>query len=430
MTTPFVLLSLDWIRSKDPRTSLGHASLLANLAANGIETVGVRRAVNAADYDLHELELELFRMNPDFLGIGVYVWNDGDVRRLLRGLRGRGWVGEVILGGPQISHAPTGIATLYPEAEHFIRGPGEKALVGVLSALFRGEDPGPIAGYLHRDQLDTCSQAKADLSELPSPYLLGVLPVTPFVRWETQRGCRYACSFCQHREAGKNQPKGMFELGRIRAEIDLFCAQGAEDIAILDPIFPDNPAAPQILGYFREKGFTGRISIQCRFETLSDELLDATRGLDVRLEFGLQTVADSEMRAIGRMNNLKTVAKRIGELNARGLCYEVSLIYGLPTQTLASFQATLTWCEAHRVQKVVAWPLMLLRGTPLDTRRSFWALQENGDAIPLVVSSSTFTEEEWAEMARIGGNLPERPADVWRSPGAPPTSPVAPYRAA
>jgi radical SAM superfamily enzyme YgiQ (UPF0313 family) len=430
MTTPFVLLSLDWIRSKDPRTSLGHASLLANLSVHGIETVEVRRAVNAPDYDLRSLEQMLFALNPWFLGIGVYIWNEADVGKLLRGLRARGWAGEVILGGPQISHAPAGVAALYPEAEHFIRGPGENALVSLMSALLRGETPEPIAGYLHRDQLDTCSQAKVELTELPSPYLMGVLPVTPFIRWETQRGCRYACTFCQHREAGKIHLKSTFDQSRIRAEIDLFCAQGARDIAILDPIFPDNPEAPQILNYFREKGFTGRISIQCRFETLSDALLDATRDLDVRLEFGLQTVAETEMRAIGRMNNLNRVAERIGEVNARGLTYEVSLIYGLPTQTLASFQATLAWCEAHKVQKVVAWPLMLLRGTPLEKRRAQWALQENRDPIPLVVASSTFTEQEWAEMAQIGGNLPERPATLGPSPGRSPIGVVRPYRAA
>lgn len=399
------LLSLDWLRDKDPRVSLGHGSLLARLhQVGGIEVLPIRRAVNALDFDQNEVLRAVVEATRDVatdLAIGVYVWNDEVVRWLIQELRQCGFAGRIILGGPQVSYAPAGIAETYPEADVLIRGYGEDALAQVLLS----EQPQRIPGVVWKGCFDSGLPAQVELDALPSPILAGLLPVQPFMRWETQRGCVYACSFCQHREAGARLQRRTLAPGRIADEIEALVRRGARDIAVLDPIFNTNPDAAAILRRFSELGYSGRLSLQSRFELLNDDFLDACQLLDIRLEFGLQTVQRAEMKAVRRMNNLPKVERAIEQLQRRGVPFEVSLIYGLPNQTLASFRETVRWCQERGVPVIRAFPLMLLRGTGLDRERDRWSLVESVGPIPVVVESDSFTPADWDQMRLLAKSL-------------------------
>lgn len=401
-----VLVCLDWLRPKDPRVSLGHASLYAALASvPGIEIVAVASAVNAPGFHRRALLADIMRaatVGSD-IAIGVYVWNEPVVQWLLPALRQAGFAGRIILGGPQITYAPAGVLDVYPHADMIIRGYAEEALAAVVAR----PEVLALKGVTRRGLPDSTDPATTDLLALPSPILAGIAPIQSFMRWETQRGCIYACSFCQHRESGVRLRQRVFAGERVAAEIDVLVQGGARDIAVLDPIFHNNPAALDILGRFVARGYSGRLSLQSRFESIDDAFLDACSELQVRLEFGLQTVQRSEMVAVHRMNDLATVDAVITKLRARAIPFEVSLIYGLPTQTLASFAESVRWCQDRGVSPVRAFPLMLLRGTGLDRDRHRWALVESADPIPVVVGSDTFSRVEWEQMRAIADRLDE-----------------------
>ncbi|MNZ85188.1 coproporphyrinogen III oxidase [compost metagenome] len=151
-----------------------------------------------------------------------------------------------------------------------------------------------------------------------------------------------------------------------------------------------------------------QLSLQCRFETCGPEFLDALEGLNVTLEFGLQTTVPDEYRAIDRPNHMEIVRNAIRELHERQIDFEVSLIYGLPNQTLDSFRASVDWCIKQQVPRLRAWPLMLLRGTPLYEKKEYYGFKESLDQrIPIVVASNSFSETEHACMARIALALEE-----------------------
>lgn len=161
--------------------------------------------------------------------------------------------------------------------------------------------------------------------------------------------------------------------------------------------------------------------MQLRAETFGDldEFLRVQSSLRCKLEFGLQTAQREEMQFIERTNNLARCETVFGVLKAAGCYIEISLIYGLPGQTLASFQQSVDYARRYATA-VRAFPLLLLRGTQLHARRTELALEEDDSTIPRVVASPTFSRADHARMEEIAtacNQEADRVADIWRSGG-------------
>lgn len=404
-----VLVDFYWTRNKDPRVPLGHASLLASLKTlPNIDVHSLVYTVNkrVSKDDVVQDILRLAKGCPHSstsVAFGAYVWGEALLQSVLPELRRQGFRGRIILGGPQISYSGLGLESIYPDADVFVRGYGEDAL-----CLVAQSEPGAvIPGVVWSNQRDQVQQANVDLEALPSPFLTGLIPLRrqAFVRWETQRGCQFRCAFCQHREAGSRLTRRNLGLPRVEAEIELFCGSSVREIAVLDPIFNMSPHAIGILDRFGDLGFSGRLALQCRAEMITDEFLDSAQSLDVKLELGLQTIHQNEGKAIKRQNHIGKVDIALRGIRERSLSHEVSLIFGLPNQTLQSFEESVQWCLSRGVPTIKAFPLMLLRGTELDLNRAQWSLKDSGGTMPMVTSSNSFNEESWNAMASLSEAL-------------------------
>lgn len=404
---PVILVSMDWRRPQDGKTSLGIASIAAALKNASVPVFLIEETINDPNFSvervLEQVNCAVDRAGADCLvGFGVYVWNDDEVCTLLGKLRSTCGI-NIVLGGPQISYMPKGqLEHAYPEASYFVRGQGEKAMVQLAM-----NDDLHSCGIHIAGTTDQGLKADHDLEELPSPYLTGLIEPSSSIRWETQRGCPFKCSFCQHREPGNRLKNKMIGSQRLEKEAELFARSGVERISILDPIFHvNNRKAIQRLASFKRVGLKAQLSLQCRLEMVTPEFLDALEGLNIFLEFGLQTVVPDEYKAIGRPNNLRKADLVIRELHKRNIDFEISLIYGLPLQTLASFKESINWCQERGVTQIRAWPLMLLRGTPLYEEKLRYGFKESVDqSIPIVIAGNSFTEDEHKEMAILAEGL-------------------------
>lgn len=406
-----VLVEFYWTRDKDPRVPLGHASIRTSLNAwTSAKVSPLAIAVNgdACDADaisdrlLHQLNTPHNGEEP-MLAVGVYVWAEALVQNVLTKLRERGYDGLIVLGDPQISYQKEGLERLYPQADGFIRGYGEQALCEVVR-LGRAARPLGLYWAGHKDPQ---TQATAALETLPSPWLSRVIPLEGqrFIRWETQRGCPYRCSFCQHREAGQRLKKRDFDRDRIFREIDLFCEADVDDIAVLDPIFTVSRHAEQILQRFVDNGYKGRLSLQCRAEMIKPSFVEVASQLNVSMEFGLQSIWKNEQVAVNRPSDMKKVDIALERVRTHNINHEITIIFGLPEQTLSSFKDTVQWCLERRAPVIKAFPLMLLRGTELDLQRKKWNLRESVGDMPVVLSSNSFSQNDWKEMAKISEAL-------------------------
>ena len=409
-----VLVSLPWRQEGHQTIPLGHATILARLKADPqLDVRSIVRPINAAGFSAPLVADEILKLvgitphQKADVAIGAYVWNDSLVREIVRLVRDGGFRGRIILGGPQVTYAGKGLEALYPEVDAFIRGAGEDALY----ALARIENSLPIPGVHRAGTPDCIVQASTNLEALPSPWLSGVLDASAStsVHWESQRGCPYVCSFCQHRQRDPRETITKLNANRVTKEIALLCDSGVNRISVLDPVFNlDEVHAATILNQFIDNEFKGEISLQCRAELVNlgnPVFLNAAERLNVILEFGLQSVVEAEFRAVRRPNKVQKISAVLQEVQRRGIRHEVSLIYGLPEQTLESFVASVNWCLERNIPVVRAFPLLLLRGTELHERSVNWQLVVRDFVLPTVISSSTFAETEWQAMDEVARAL-------------------------
>ncbi|KAF2077394.1 hypothetical protein CYY_001322 [Polysphondylium violaceum] len=415
-----LLLSFDWTRPKDPPMSLGQASLVAKLHQENIPVIDKSWAVNSKQFRVEDA----FRFVMAYAGekvdlaMGAYVWHEPHTQALLAALKRENFPGRIILGGPQVTYTKQNLESYYPQADIFIRGYGEDALARLF--LSTSGRP-PIAGVHYAGEPDLGLSANIALDQLPSPYLTGIIKPQPFIRWETQRGCPFQCAFCQHRESDSNVMKRR-QLGyaRVMEETQWILDNPIiQDIAVLDPVFNSGPHYMAILRQLIAGGYSGKIALQCRIEMVKDEFLEAISILNqtakVVLEFGLQTIHSNEAKIIQRPNNMQKVKQVLLETRARNIATEVSLIFGLPGQTLSSFKESIAFCKDYGVPTIYAYPLMLLRGTPLHAAKESLQLVESSDidlqidrlqqGIPHVISSPTFSYEDWCAMAEMAETL-------------------------
>ena len=86
-----------------------------------------------------------------------------------------------------------------------------------------------------------------------------------------------------------------------------------------------------------------------------------------RISFGVQSLQDKELRAIGRIHSAQEALEAIDMARAAGFArISCDLIYGLPEQTLASLEDTLWQLLATGIEHVSVYGLIVEEGTPLE----------------------------------------------------------------
>ncbi|EGG24337.1 radical SAM domain protein [Cavenderia fasciculata] len=465
-----ILVSQDWTRPKDPPLSLGHASLLTNLRLHQVDVIERSWSVNAPDFSSDSVtDFIMNNVREDGrtdVALGAFVWNEHSTKAILRNLKKHRFPGRIILGGPQASYLKSNIESYYPEVDYFIRGYAESAIVDLMKSNVDDDllistptmiatstgtsKPTSVGGTtpcssgnnnktkgIHRAGAlpDLGLSATADLETLPSPFLSGTIKPQRFMRWETQRGCPFRCAFCQHRESDSDSDSHVrrhMSLTRTLQESEWITNNPViQDLAVLDPIFNSGPNYLEILDQLLRGRYSGKLSLQCRLEMVKEPFLDRVsrlkdQGCQVVLEFGLQTIHAAEQKLIDRPNNIKRVVQILKEVGQRAIQTEISLIYGLPLQTVETFKETIDFCRTHAPNNAVihAFPLMLLRGTPLFHRKHELGIIESNEIvsdnniiprlqstpdslvdIPHVVASPSFTYQDWKEMTKLSEQL-------------------------
>ena len=203
-----ILLSLDWIRSKDPPLSLGHASILANLIKWDINVKSfeyteetrkeTREETREETRVIKDIETTLRSFGRGLsltdIGNGAFIWNEASVQNITRFLKGMGFPGRIILGDPQISYSLPGIENEYPFADVFLRGYAEEAMLKLITS--RCDEP--IKGVHYREGPAWKSNCGFKETSVSLSHWFDKASAIS----ELGGCCPFSYSFHQHREIG------------------------------------------------------------------------------------------------------------------------------------------------------------------------------------------------------------------------------------
>ena len=408
--TKALLVTFDFTQRGKSGTGLAAASLLASCESHQqyrsaftvshlpIKMPDTNEKNITAEDVVNAIKKTIALSRIDRLVLACYIWSTHLIEPVIDLCKQGGFEGKVILGGYQIVEDTC--KQLYPSGDYYISSYAEVALpAAILDNI-----------AITKKVMDSAMDKDENFYSLPSPYLNGTLPIKggqEMIHWETHRGCIFKCNFCLHRDI---QTNSVFDLDseRIHQELKLFKNKDIKKINVLDPVFNRGPNHLDILRAAIKINIKALLSLQVRFELIDEEFLGLCSQLNVHLEFGLQTVIKEEYVTIERPNNLDKVKRVINMLNQWQQTFEVSLMYGLPRQTLVSFKESISFLADLGVTEIKAFPLMLLEGTDLADKKHDFGLKEgviDHSGIPHVIESNTFNRDEWSVMHSIAKNL-------------------------
>ena len=187
--------------------------------------------------------------------------------------------------------------------------------------------------------------------------------------------CKHRCAYCDFNTYAGQEDSIPAYVKALINEIE-FVGLRAEKKNIHTVFFgggtPSLLSAPQfdsILQALRS-AFTftadAEISIEANPGTISPEKLNAIRKSGInRISFGVQSANTEELRMLERIHDFFTVIEAVSTARKAGFDnLNLDLIYGLPEQTLSTWQTTLQRIVDLNPEHISAYALTLEHGTP------------------------------------------------------------------
>ncbi|MGN0708753.1 MAG: B12-binding domain-containing radical SAM protein, partial [Anaerovoracaceae bacterium] len=151
---------------------------------------------------------EIYREDPDFIGISCYIWNWKTVKWIVSEIDKVMPDVSVWLGGPEVSYNAEDVLAVFDGVDGVFTGEGEISFSEFVSlaekngrSFFSDKNllekvPGIVyrdgsGGYVH-----TPERRPEDLDELPFIYDDLAEFSNRIVYYETSRGCPYRCAYC------------------------------------------------------------------------------------------------------------------------------------------------------------------------------------------------------------------------------------------
>ncbi len=301
-------------------------------------------------------------LGADIVLMSVYVWNFRISLKIAEELKRRRPETVIVFGGPHVPERDDRFLKRYPFIDIACHGEGEQVALAVLENFaMKSWSQVPSISYLDQSgaavKNPRVGRAK-DLSAFPSPYLAGVfeplMAANPsehwIALWETNRGCPFACTFCDWGSAVASKVYG-FDIERIHKEVEWFSSRKIEFVFCCDANFGILSRDVDIASYVAESkkktGFPQALSVQATKNATEraykTQKILADAGLNKGVDIALQSMDPDTLKSIKR-GNISTATYQ--ELQRRFIQDKVDtytdLILGLPGETYETFSRAVT----------------------------------------------------------------------------------------
>ena len=294
------------------------------------------------------------------VGFSTYIWNRSYNTVLARELKKVNPDVLILAGGPEYPIEKPYFFKTYPFIDICAKLEGEKSFKQILEHFLTDKDYKSIPGLLINDNGKTIDTGDAvridDLDTIPSPYLTDVfkslMEKHPEIRWnatlETNRGCPYACTFCDWGSLTYNKVK-KFNLERVFHELEWIGKNKCDFVSLTDAnfgIFPerDSLIADKLIAvqteYDNPKAYTIAWAKNQKREVVEIvRKLIYEGGSKMGLNLSVQSMDDDVLDIIKRknleMNKIQEVFELCEEFN---IPLYTELILGLPGESLTTWK--------------------------------------------------------------------------------------------
>ncbi len=309
---------------------------------------------------LFDILSQICREKPDIACFSAYIWNSGELRRLIPELKKLLPETKIVLGGPEANHGGFGL----DEADFIVNGPGEGVFRGLAESGF--ELPGGVY-----------EATAPPLRDLPFPYrrsdkaaLQGKL-----VYYESSRGCPFRCVYClsarDKRHEARFDPAVAADRRKLYAELDRLLELRPRTLKFVDRSFNAHPRLARLIW-----AYAIRPEADCEFhfeiypDLLNEEdlrLLEKAPSGRIRFEVGVQTVNAAVVRACGRNSNWRKTKAALNALRERTrIRVHADLLVGLPGEKITSVRRSLDELASTLPAEIQLGMLKILPDTPMQ----------------------------------------------------------------
>jgi tRNA A37 methylthiotransferase MiaB len=309
--------------------------------------------------DTIEEAVELLKTS-DIVGFSVYIWNRSYSNVLARELKKANPDIFIIWGGPEPPIEKPDFFDILPFVDVCVKLEGEKTFKAVLDHFVTDKDYTTIPGLLINNNGKITNTGDSlridDLDSIPSPYLTDVfkplMEKFPEIRWnatlESNRGCPYACTFCDWGSLTYNKVK-KFGLERVYLEFEWVGKNKCDFVSLTDAnfgIFPerDSLIADKLIEvqktYNNPKAYTISWAKNQKREVVEIvRKLIYEGGSKLGLNLSVQTMDENVLDIIKRKNLDTNKIEEVFELCEQyNIPLYTELILGLPGETLESWK--------------------------------------------------------------------------------------------
>ena len=331
--------------------------------ANGFDEISQNYMLDKVIWkreSIDELATEL--AHSDVVAFSSYIWNRNYNYELAREIKHKNTAVKIAFGGPEPAVTDSEFFNKHPYIDFVIKKEGEVIFKELLLSLLLDTVPQPPGLLINSNGsiIDTGDGERIlDLEMLPSPYLTGffdnIITGNPGVTWnatiETNRGCPYACTFCDWGSLTYNKVR-QFPMDRVLQELN-WIGQHCELLYVADANFGmfverDQQIVDQIINisnkYQVTKYFYTSWAKNQRNEVfeLIKKLTTGSSTLSPNgLTVSVQSMDPGVLKIIKRTNLKQHKIQEIFDLaQANQIPVYTEVILGLPGDSLESFKRT------------------------------------------------------------------------------------------
>ena len=291
---------------------------------------------------------------PDLVAFSSYIWNWEWNRALAKAVKLKSPGTRIVLGGVHVPDEPDDEWFFeHQEVDFLIHGEGEASFTAFLKEFANGRNWARVSG-LSAPGFRTKRRFHL-LDDLRSPYLDGVFDeILPREkRWqvlqETNRGCPYACTFCEWGASALNKIRP-FPIDRVLEEIEWFGRHKIDYVDNADANFGilqrDEEIADAVARAKGKYGYPNKFRTsfaKYSNNTIAERVFRIAKALHrtgqlKAVTLALQSTHVETTELIKRKNiAMEDFALWQDRYRAEGIPTYTELILGLPGETLFSF---------------------------------------------------------------------------------------------